>query len=76
VIDAAGNVHIRGVFDEVYGMPKDKATLQAVQTSKHLEPGDYDILINLDVKNSDPIIKEARFTVAANGSISDPILKD
>jgi len=76
VIDAAGNVHVRGVFDEVYGMPGDKAILQAIQSSKHLEPGDYDILINLDVKNSDPVIKEARFTVAGDGSVSNSVIKD
>ena len=76
VIDDQGFVYARGEFDEVYTLPKDKATLLATAKSVNLKIGTYDMLITLEFQNGGTLVKEATFSVSGNGAISFLNLKN
>ena len=76
VIDDQGFVYARGEFDEVYTLPKDKATLLATAKSVNLKIGTYDMLITLEFQNGGTLVKEATFSVSGNGAISSINLKN
>ena len=70
VLDDQGFVYARGEFDEVYTLPKDKVSVSAMAKSASLKPGTYDVLITLEFENGGTLIKEAQFSVSANGAIT------
>lgn len=76
VIDSYGMVFARGVFDEVYTLAHDKASLESTAKSVDLKAGDYDLLLTIEFENGGNIIKEASFNVSASGVLGPLKIKD
>lgn len=70
VIDDQGFVYVRGAFDEVYTLPKDKVALKGTVPLTNLKAGTYDMLITLDFQNGGSLVQEVQFTVSSSGAIT------
>lgn len=70
VIDQEGFVYARGLFEEVYTLPGDKAVLRSKAASVNLKSGDYDLLMTLEFQNGGSLVQEARFSVSGDSITS------
>ncbi len=75
VIDNQGIVYVRGEFNEVYTLPKDKAYFKSISSSKSLKPGTYDLIITLDFQGGGSLVQEAQLSVSSVGEVSVSPLK-
>jgi|GEM_PF-468471 len=77
IMDKQNMVYARGVFDDVYTMPKDKASFSAMWKDA-IPKGAYDIIVTLDlgkaweefgIKKGPVIVKEAKIEIDDKGEV-------